>query len=38
MDDIYENIEEYSLNQERKILIIFEDIIADILSNEKHQR
>ena len=37
MDDIYENIEEYSLNQERKILIIFEDI-ADILSNEKHQR
>ena len=38
MDDIYDNIEEYNLNQERKILLIFEDTIADMLSNEKYQR
>ena len=31
MDDIYENIEEYSHDKERKILIVFDDIIADML-------
>ena len=35
MDDIYEHIEEYNLNKERKILMVFDDIIADILSNKK---
>ena len=35
MDDIYKNIEEYNPNKERKILIVFDDMIADILSNEK---
>ena len=35
VDDIYKNIEEYSLNKERKIFIIFDDMIADILSNKK---
>ena len=28
MDDIYENIEEYNPNEERKILIIFDDMNA----------
>ena len=35
MDDIYENIEECNPNKKRKILIAFDDIIADMLSNEK---
>ena len=33
MDDIYENIEEYNSNKKRKILIIVDDMIADMLSN-----
>ena len=35
MDDIYNNIEEYNKNKELKILIVFDDMIADILSNKK---
>ena len=35
MDDIYKNIEEYNLNKKRKILIVFDDMIADMLSNNK---
>ena len=35
MDDIYKNIEEYSPNKKRKILIIFDDMIAVILINKK---
>ena len=35
MDDIYENIEEYNPNKKRKILIVFDDMISDILSNKK---
>ena len=35
MDDIYENIEEYNPNKQRKILIIFDDMIADMLSNKE---
>ena len=35
MNDIYKNIEEYSLNSKRKILIVFVDMIDDILSNKK---
>ena len=35
MDDIYENIEEYNLNKKRKIVIFFDDMIADMLSNNK---
>ena len=34
MDLIYENIEEYNPNKERKTLIVFDDVIADILSNK----
>ena len=35
MDDIYKNIEEYNPNDKRKILIAFDDMIADMLSNKK---
>ena len=35
MEDIYTNIEENNPNKKRKILIVFDDIIADMLSNEK---
>ena len=35
MEDIYTNIEEYNPNKKRKILIVFDDIIADMLSNEE---
>ena len=35
MDDIYENIEENNLIKEREIFIIFDDMVADILSNVK---
>ena len=35
MDDIYKNIEKYNPNKKRKILIVFDDAIADILSNKE---
>ena len=35
IDDIYKNTEEYNPNQKRKILIIFDDMMADMLSNKK---
>ena len=35
MDDIYKNIEECNPNKKRKILIVFDDTIADMLSNKK---
>ena len=34
MDDIYKNIEEYNPNKKQKILIVFDDKIADMLSNK----
>ena len=33
--DIYKNIEEKNPNEKQKILIIFNDMIADMLSNKK---
>ena len=35
MVDIYENIEECNPNKKQKILIVFDDVIADILVNKK---
>ena len=35
IDDIYNNIEEYNPNKKRKILIAFDDMIADMLSNKR---
>ena len=35
MNDIYKNTEEYNPNKKRKILIVFDDMIADMLNNKK---
>ena len=35
MDDAYKNIEEYNPNRERKILIVFDEMVADMLSNKQ---
>ena len=35
MDDIYKNIKKYNSNKKRKILILFDDMIADMLSKKK---
>ena len=35
MDDVYENIDDYNPNRKRKILIVFDDMIADIMTNKK---
>ena len=35
MNDIDDNIEVYNPNNKRKILIVFDDMIADIFSNKK---
>ena len=35
MDDIYKNNEEYNPNKKRKMLIPFDDIIADMLSSKR---
>ena len=35
MDDIYDNIDNYNPNRSLKILIVFDDIIADMNTNKK---
>ena len=35
MQDVYKNIEEYSLGKKRKVLIAFDGIIADMINNKK---
>ena len=35
MDDIYKDIEDYNPNKKHKTLIIFDDMIADMLSTKK---
>ena len=37
MNDVYENIDNYNPNRKRKILIVFDHIIADIITNKKFQ-
>ena len=37
MDDVYENIHDYNPNRRRKILIVFDDMIADIMTNRTFQ-
>ena len=38
LDDIYLNIEEYKPNEERKILIVVDNKIANMLRNKKRQK
>ena len=37
MDDVYEDIDSYNPSGERKILIVFDEMIADIMTNKKVQ-
>ena len=37
VDDVYENIHAYNPSRRRKILIVFNDMIADIMSNKKFE-
>ena len=37
MDDVYKNIDDHNLNRRRKILIVSDDMIADITTNKKFQ-
>ena len=35
MQDVYKNIKENNVDKERKILIVFDDMIADMINNKK---
>ena len=35
MDDVYKDIEDYNPNKKRKLLIFFDDMIANMLSDKK---
>ena len=35
MQDVYQNIDECNADKERKILIVFDDMIADMIDNKK---
>ena len=35
MDDIFTNIDDYNKKRKRKVLIVFDDMIADIMSSKK---
>ena len=37
MDDIYNNIDDYNPKRKRKILIVFDDMIADITTDKRFQ-
>ena len=35
MDDVYKDIDECNPSRERKVLIVFDNMIADIMTNKK---
>ena len=37
MDDVYENIDDYNPSRKRKTLILFDDMIADVMTRKKFQ-
>ena len=37
MDDVYSNIDDYNPERKIKVLIVFDDMIADIMTNKKFQ-
>ena len=37
MNDAYENIDLYNPTRKRKVLIVFDDMISDIMTNKKFQ-
>ena len=36
MQDVYKNIEECNLEKKCKVLIVFDDMIADMINDKKH--
>ena len=34
MKDVYKNIDEYNIDKEHKLLIVFDDMIADMINNK----
>ena len=37
MDDVNNNIDDFNLSRKRKVLIVFDDMIADNMTNKKFQ-
>ena len=37
LDDVYKNIDDYKPSRKRKILIVFDDMVADVKSNKNLQ-
>ena len=37
MNDVYNNIDDYNAKRKRKVLIVFDDMIGDIMTNKKCQ-
>ena len=35
MQDVYKTIDEYNIDKDNKILLVFDDVIADIINNKK---
>ena len=35
MQDVYKNVEEYNINKKGQILIVFDEVIADMINNKK---
>ena len=38
MQDVRKNIEEYNIGKNPKILIVFDDMIADMINNKKQRK
>ena len=38
MDNIYDNIEDYNKKRKRKVLIVFHDMISNVMSSKKVQQ
>ena len=37
MDDVFKNIDDYNTKRKRRVLIVFDNLIADIMTNKKFQ-
>ena len=35
MQGVYKNLDEYNSGKKRKMLIVFDDMIADVINNKK---
>ena len=35
MRDVYKNVNDYNSDKENKILVVFDDMIADMINNKK---